>query len=516
MLRTVVMNDCKQTISTLSTKHSLISSNASFSTAATYSARQIYFNLLNAPYNETTRATSYSFLTDQLKLAKTLPCDFPNTIPEIEPWLQANNEKIGTAYRMYLVDRKNGKGCRYFSNKSHALYFLKSIAPTKLVDGAWLYGLLKYWNDERFAPLISIYLDELGEGDPDKNHVHLYQKLLRKNSCERWKNLSDFHYIQGAIQLALAYHAEQFLPELLGFNLGYEQLALHLLITAYELNELCIDPYYFTLHVTIDNIATGHAKKSLEGLIALLPHNVRDREEFFRRVKSGYALNSLGTSIESIVDAFNIDEEMINVLAMQAEVGKNMHSDYCRIHGKTINQWLEEPSQLSHLLICLQENGWIKRHEPPANSRFWRLIEGKHAEMFGVFDSYQKQVIYDWIAGDSPSDKSEKIGISADNTFAMNRQRTFRMLQRLTEKQDSAPPSIKNKTVKEMLRVYANKNALESTEDANHDVLTLEEKIATLNCKQDIIEHLVTFMSPSMHHTPAGFMATRIFAQLFN
>jgi hypothetical protein len=40
--------------------------------------------------------------------------------------------------------------------------------------------------------------------------------------------------VQGAIQLGLAHHGEQFEAEVFGFNLGYEQLPLHLLITAYE------------------------------------------------------------------------------------------------------------------------------------------------------------------------------------------------------------------------------------------------------------------------------------------
>ena len=77
--------------------------------------------------------------------------------------------------------------------------------------------------------------------------------------------------MQGLIQLALAYNSDQFLPELIGYNLGYEQLPLHLLITAYELNELGIDPYYFTLHVTVDNADSGHARKAWEARYAFQP-----------------------------------------------------------------------------------------------------------------------------------------------------------------------------------------------------------------------------------------------------
>ena len=115
------------------------------------------------------------------------------------------------------------------------------MAPTKLVDGAWLYGLLQRWDDARFTALIQTYLEELGDGLPEKNHVVLYRKLLASQGCDDWRELDDEHFVQGAIQLALAEHAEQFLPEIIGFNLGYEQLPLHLLITSYELTELGVD-----------------------------------------------------------------------------------------------------------------------------------------------------------------------------------------------------------------------------------------------------------------------------------
>src|SRR5690606_30288945 len=122
-----------------------------------------------------------------------------------------------------------------------------------LVDGAWLFGLLEHWADYRFHGLVRTYLEELGDGDPALNHVSLYRKLLADLDCEPGDNLDDDLYLQGAIQLSLGLNSGQFLPEVIGYNLGYEQLPLHLLITSFELNELGIDPYYFTLHVTIDN-----------------------------------------------------------------------------------------------------------------------------------------------------------------------------------------------------------------------------------------------------------------------
>ena len=43
---------------------------------------------------------------------------------------------------------------QYFSNRAHALYFLRCAAPTKLVDGAWLFNMLRRWDENACRPLI--------------------------------------------------------------------------------------------------------------------------------------------------------------------------------------------------------------------------------------------------------------------------------------------------------------------------------------------------------------------------
>ncbi|MDF5979793.1 hypothetical protein P4114_24830 [Pseudomonas aeruginosa] len=60
-----------------------------------------------------------------------------------------------------------------------------------------------------------------------------------------------------------------------------------------------------------------------------------------------------------------------------------MHSDRCRIGGRTVNQWLAVPGRFPAFLACLEEEGWIRRHADPRGSRFWNLIEGDRAAMFG-------------------------------------------------------------------------------------------------------------------------------------
>ncbi|MNH17755.1 hypothetical protein D3C79_774400 [compost metagenome] len=77
-----------------------------------------------------------------------------------------------------------------------------------------------------------------------------------------------------------------------------------------------------------------------------------------------------------------------------------MHSDHCRLQKRTINQWLAEPGAMPAFVDALQAQGWIRRGENPVNSRWWQLIDGPAAAMFGVFTAYEKQLWHDWIADD--------------------------------------------------------------------------------------------------------------------
>ncbi len=479
-------------------------------------AKNVYFSLMNQDGNadltsrKTALETASCFLSEQLKIASGLPCDLPADMASLTNWIEQGTRRVGCQYREYLDARKAGETRRYFKNQSHALYFLKAVAPTKLVDGAWLYGLLHRWNDPRFSNLIRIYLEELGEGLPDKNHVRLYRKLLANHGGDDWHKLGNQHFVQGAIQLSLAYHAADFLPEVIGFNLGYEQLPLHLLITAYELNELGIDPYYFTLHVTVDNAATGHAKKSLQSVFDAMPQ-VASRDEFYQRMVNGYKLNQLGVDTLSAIRSFDLQQELLSVFAAKAAVGSQLHSDYCRVGGRTVNDWLAEPGQLPAFLASLEKMGWIKRHQDPQNSRFWKLIHGERADMFGVFNAYEQQLIHDWIAGDSASEKNQ-----APSSAGRPRQLSFKARQRLCETfEQGRSVQPEGHAARGVIRThYSHYGAADDQDDFNADLRLLEEKLAALASKDEVMASLVGLMSPAHHHTAPGMMATRIFTRL--
>lgn len=339
------------------------------------------------------------FVEEQLRLAREFRDSLPDDLRDLIRWIETNSSQVAALYGEYLEDRRAGNGRILFSNKAHALYFLQHVAPTKLVDGAWLYSSIKHADDWRYRDLIRTYLEELGNGEPALNHVVLYRKLLADHDCAPTEVFNQEHYIQGAIQLALGHLGDEYLPELLGYNLGYEQLPLHLLITAFELNELGIDPYYFTLHVTIDNASTGHAHKAVKTVLDLLPTD-ESRPDFIERLRNGYLLNELGKGTKAVIAAFDLEQEVVAMLERKRSFGQHMHSDYCRLDGLTVNEWLAKPGQCRAFLAALESKGWIKRHQDPAESRFWQLIDGPGAAMFGVFSGYEMQLLRDWIVGD--------------------------------------------------------------------------------------------------------------------
>jgi hypothetical protein len=478
-------------------------------------SKRIYFSLLMDKPTEKALAESRRYLTKMLQVADKLESEIPNSISAVGPWIDEHAEQVRTQYRDYLDTRKSGMPRHYFSNKSHALYFLKSVAPTKMVDGAWLYGLTQHWNDARFSALIKIYLEELGEGVPEKNHVAIYKKLLAAHGCEQWHDLSDDHYMQGAIQLALGYHADRFLPEVIGFNVGYEQPPLHLRITAYELSELGIDPMYFTLHFTIDNASAGHARKSLEGLLGSLPC-VGDTEVFFHRVIQGSKLNALGACTNSVIPSFDLNREFMTLLRKKSSYGRQAHSDYSFIGGRTVNEWLSDPAKIPTFVVELEKIGWIKRGQNPKNSHFWTLIEGNHAEMFGVFNAYEKQIIFDWISnGHQDNGSAQSAGTNA-NGAAPPERRLSQDPHHLRAPMGWGAGCEQNIAPAPDLNTH---NALAAeTEikqnDFNTESRILAEKLTTLCSRVEVMKLLIPLMSPSRHYTIAGLMATRMFSKI--
>jgi hypothetical protein len=469
-------------------------------------SKQTWQSLLENPLSAQTAAQAECYLDAQLAQARTLPCELPDDPAGLTDWMMHAVESVGVQYLAYLDERKRGAGRRLFRSRAHAMHFLKGVAPTKLVDGAWLFGTVRQWHDVRLAPLIRTYLEELGNGSPDKNHVLLYRRLLESHDLEPDDSLNDDHYVQGAIQLALGCHAQDYLPEIIGFNLGYEQLPLHLLITSYELNELGLDPYYFTLHVTVDNADTGHARKAVDAVLNCLPQ-LGDSEAFYARVRDGFRLNDLGANTMSIISGFDLDAELMTIMRRKATVGRYVHPHTARIAGRSLNDWLSSPENTPGLLAGLEQMGWIRRNAPADESRFWQLIAGERGEMFGVFTTYEQQVLRDWIEGE---DNAAVAGARSRPATRRPAQRSFRAQQRLAERQRQASAALVDEAYSPEA---APADEIETIAATNEQALTTLARINAVTDRATLAQALAELISPAVHWTPLGLLATRTYIE---
>lgn len=335
---------------------------------------------------------------------------------------------------------------------------------------------MHYWNDPIFHELIITYLEELGLGEPKANHVCIYDDLLRSLGLDSFDLLlEDEYYHQAVVQLALGYAPPEFIPEIVGFNLGYEQLPLHLLISNYELAELGIDSKYFNLHITIDNIDNGHAYKAIK-VIEDIYNKYRDKELFLTKLKHGFALNNHGVSSSNIIKNLNTEDFVHRIFKRKALVGQLIHNETRQFGCKTINQWLSNPDDIAGLITHLTDHKWIKFNTDPEQSVFWRMINEENGKMFGVFNPVERQIIHDWIAG---SDHSSSF-------LAYSRE-------------------LKNsQRIQDYLFSYISDGELDA----------LQERVQQSNDLAIKICKLTPFLAPDSHHKSIGLWSTRKYVEL--
>lgn len=387
-------------------------------TSSNISPKELYLSTLsNGPNRQQLNAYLQSLITS---LPPSEKLDLPETYnhEELKAYLNSIQTSVIKRYEQYLQRRRDGGLRELFDNKASAYFYLECATPTKLVDGSWLYDAFKRRDLNVYTILQKIYIEEAGEGYAHMNHVYLYKSLLeRYNLNQDLSQYSSDIFTQGAIQLALAYPIDNLLPEIIGYNLGYEQLPYDLLVIAYELDELGIDPYYFSLHVTIDNSSTGHAKNATDAVLHLLSRcpDEESKAEMYQRVRRGYSLNDLGPRARDMIKQFSFKEELCKCIAAKSKQSFGIHTKLVRIGGRTLNEWLDPElcKDLRHvesLLEALVESGYIRKGMPAENSKFWSYISAETlGVMYGVFSEKEKQLIKLYIeSGEDANNNQEQ------------------------------------------------------------------------------------------------------------
>ena len=191
--------------------------------------------------------------------------------------------------------------------KEFCRWAILQFAPAVLVDGCWLAGMAIAPDrlDETGRELLAIYADELGNGRPERNHANVYRKLLASLGFELPPFDSeafalDSRFLDAAFDLpvyllAIGSSVQRYFPELLGLNLAIELSGLGAgYLRAIDLLRYHgIDPTILQLHLSIDNLSSGHAARARDAIQLYLDeagrHGGRPAVRLeWRRIRTGY------------------------------------------------------------------------------------------------------------------------------------------------------------------------------------------------------------------------------------
>lgn len=354
---------------------------------------------------------------------------------DLKEFMMLHGQGIALKWDQYIARRQKGEPRELFKDRDEAEWWLKQLAPVKYVDGAWLghinrvtlpYGLL-----ETIRSAWQVLSEELGDGDLKKNHAHIYRELLSsmkvnlppsydRDFIHERHRLDELSVWKAAVaQLLICLFPHDLLPEILGFNLHFEEVSLETLMATKELREVGLDPNYFVLHVSIDNGHSGHTAMATEIVCRYLEHTrfvegEAAAQRAWKRVQAGYLLSSglSSTTIcppkskasESVaVVALNVAEsETIKIFRDKAQVGHLIHcGSRSKIGRRKLVDWLDPVAlqskqwQMNLLDDLSNSRVWVRKGDS-SKSRFVQELEWGGV-MFGSFTGDECDVVKRWI-----------------------------------------------------------------------------------------------------------------------
>ncbi|KAF7161922.1 hypothetical protein CNMCM5623_007337 [Aspergillus felis] len=326
---------------------------------------------------------------------------------KLAEFVRTAEAKTKTEWEDYLARRKSGSPRELFHDAECARHWLRQNATLKYVDGAWLSHIHKVITPFAVRRVTKdawqVLSEELGDGDLRKNHVFLYQQLLGQVSSQLpagdsedfirpHRGLDDVGVWRAAVaQLLISRFPHEFLPEILGFNLHFEGLTFTTLQVARELKELGIDPYYFLIHITIDNSDSGHTAMAMETVIRYLD-TVQTQEgnngaqKAWKRIRAGYVLSerSATVSVRSLENKKTVPVTE-GLLKMSLRYFKQ----------KLVQRTKSIALVLDFLYALANCTPWVKRGDSENSSLIHELCWG--GRMFGSFTHHEVETVKNWI-----------------------------------------------------------------------------------------------------------------------
>ena len=352
---------------------------------------------------------------------------------KLADFMHNEQDKVTKRWEEYVTRRRSGGPRELLKDNEEAKRWIRQISPVKYVDGAWLGHINKCTTPFALRGITKdawqILSEEYGDGDLRKHHVNVYHELVQAVDPTLPKgNTADFIHPRHGLndipvwkaavtQLLISLFPDEFLPEILGFNLHFEGLSEETLIASKELQELKHDPYYFLLHVCIDNADSGHTAMAMRVVVNYLEFVRKTEGELvaqkaWKRIQAGFILSqSLGSAAchlrTSNPDTDQIPWSMQESALARIFVSKTFaaHRVHCdsrmRVGRHTLNEWLDPKAMSSRhwQMTFLQDLRSAKHLVRRGESSKSKLIEEMswRGRMFGSFTEQEVETVRIWI-----------------------------------------------------------------------------------------------------------------------
>lgn len=278
-----------------------------------------------------------------------------------------------------------------FKTRDDMVERIRQFAPLNQLDGAWVRNIAKAGPiDEVGALLFSVWMDEVGDGNPNQNHANVYSNLLEKvgvhlapiNTRDYAYNpdMLDSAYTVPMFELAISQFTEAFYPEILGMTLQLEWEVLALWPTVKLLKHFDIDPHFYELHIGIDNAANGHGAKARQAVERFLDDARRrggevEVQAVWRRIWTGYVAfattGTLGNDLRALLDQRRDQpstpaDDIAAIMESKKKYGSLNHGDK-KLGTQSVNDLFEDPAAFQRALV---DAGYIVPGHPEQSSFF--------------------------------------------------------------------------------------------------------------------------------------------------
>jgi hypothetical protein len=325
----------------------------------------------------------------------------------------AFRERLDAVYQGLADDVTRYETQRGWTGRTRAdvIEWMVQMAPFNQTDGAWLRSIAPVGPmDEVQALLFSIYSDEIGGGDPDRNHANIYTELLRSVDVElpdlRSRDYADEPRIVDAaytlplFQLVVSQFPQDYFPELLGMTQYLEWSSIELRSQVLLNRHFGIDTRFYEMHVAIDNAASGHgalAQRAVERHLEQVRVDLGDeaRQDQWQRIWTGYVAfattGSLGQEVAEKLRRVAAPAERVAAMIADRAPRARLNHGTRKLGGTLLNDLFAAPEKLMATLV---DTGRIVPGDPE-HSPFFDLV-GEDGPMYRVFDEEEIEVWRDW------------------------------------------------------------------------------------------------------------------------